>query len=64
MTAPAFFMTFSDCNMPIEFIRIDGGGRTILGRCKGSERGRMAGPDNNDFDSAALILELFRKARG
>jgi polyhydroxybutyrate depolymerase len=54
---------FDDCKVPVELVRIEGGGHTIPGRWKGGERGRMVGPYNNDFDSAVLIWELFHKAR-
>ena len=60
----AYFEKFNGCKVPIELVRIEGGGHTIPGRWKGGERGRMVGPYNNDFDSAALIWELFHKARG
>jgi polyhydroxybutyrate depolymerase len=60
----AYFERLSGCKVPIEFVRIAGGGHSIPGHWKGGERGQMVGPYNNDFDSAALIWNLFRKARG
>lgn len=60
----AYLEKFDDCKVPVELVRIEGGGHMIPGRWKGGERGRMMGPANNDFDSAVLIWELFRKARG
>ncbi len=60
----AYVEKFSGCKVPIELVRIEGGGHTIPGSWSGGERGRMVGPYANDFDSAALIWELFHKARG
>lgn len=60
----AYLEKFDGCKAPVELVRIDGGGHAIPGRWKGGERGRMMGKVNNDFDSALLIWELFRKARG
>lgn len=60
----AYLEKFDGCKAPVELVRIEGGGHTIPGRWKGGERGRLMGPANNDFDSALLIWELFRKARG
>jgi polyhydroxybutyrate depolymerase len=60
----AYLVKFDGCKAPVEFVRVEGGGHTIPGRWKGGERGRMMGPANDDFDSALLIWELFRKARG
>ena len=59
----AYVEKFNGCRVPVELVRIEGGGHTIPGRWKGGERGPMIGPDNNDFDSAALIWDLFHKAR-
>lgn len=55
---------FNGCKVPVELVRIEGGGHVIPGRWKGGERGPMVGPYNGDFDSAALIWDFFRKARG
>ena len=60
----AFLEKFDGCKVPVELVRIEGGGHMIPGRWNGAERGRMTGPTNDDFDSALLIWELFRKAHG
>jgi polyhydroxybutyrate depolymerase len=59
----AYLEKFTRCKVPVEFVRIEGGGHWIPGRWKGGERGKMAGPYNNDFSSAALIWELFHNGR-
>lgn len=60
----AYLDRYNGCKVPVELVRIEGGGHTIPGRWKGGEHGRMVGPYNSDFDSAAVIWDLFRKARG
>jgi len=60
----AYFERFKGCKVPVELVRIQGGGHSIPGRWKGGEHGRMVGPYNNDFDSASLIWSLFHKASG
>ncbi len=63
-TTRAYLERLKGCKVPVELVRIEGGGHSIPGRWKSGERGKMVGPHNNDFSSAALIWELFRKARG
>lgn len=60
----AYLEKFKGCKVPVELVRIEGGGHSIPGRWKGGERGKLVGPHNYDFNSAALIWDLFRKARG
>jgi len=60
----AYLEKFNDCKVPIELVRVEGGGHTVPGRWKGGERGKTVGATNNDFDSTLLIWELFHKARG
>jgi polyhydroxybutyrate depolymerase len=60
----AYLEKFNDCKVPIELVRVEGGGHTVPGGWKGGERGKTVGATNNDFDSALLIWELFHKARG
>lgn len=59
----AYLEKFKGCKVPVALVRIEGGGHTIPGRWKGGERGKLVGPHNYDFNSAALIWDLFRKAR-
>ncbi len=58
----AYLEKLQGCKAPVELVRIEGGGHWIPGRWKGGEQGKMVGPQNNDFSSAALIWDLFRKA--
>jgi polyhydroxybutyrate depolymerase len=51
------------CKMPVELVRIEGGGHTIPGRT-GGKPAEVVGPRNNDVDTATLIWEFFRKPSG
>ena len=59
----AYLEKFEGCKVPVELVKIEGGGHSIPGRWKGGERGQLVGPHNYDFNSAALIWQLFRRAR-
>ncbi len=59
----AYLEKLGGCKVPVELVRIEGGGHSIPGRWKGGERGKLVGPHNYDFNSAALIWHLFRRAR-
>ena len=52
---------FNGCKVPIEMIRVDGGGHTIPGRPTVSNRGVPVGAQNNDFDAGKQIVDFFRR---
>lgn len=55
---------YGGCKVPIELVRIEGGGHTLPGRHSRFERGKPVGAHNNDIDAAKLVLEFFRHPRG
>ena len=55
-----FVDTFGGCKVPVELIRVQGGGHTIPGRWSGAEQ--SAGTHNNDVDAARVIWEFLRRA--
>ena len=58
-----FVDTFKDCKVPVEFIRVEGGGHSIPGRWRGpTDRGSSPGIHNNDVDASRLIWDFFRSA--
>ena len=52
---------FNGCKVPVELIRVDGGGHTIPGRPTVSNRGVPVGAQNNDFDAGRQVFEFFRR---
>lgn len=50
------------CTVPVELLRIEGGGHTIPGRRTPSSRGAAVGAQNNDIDSARMIFDFFKRA--
>lgn len=52
--------TFKDCKAPIELVRVEGGGHSIPGRGRGTERD-PTGPHNNDVEGARLVVDFFRR---
>jgi polyhydroxybutyrate depolymerase len=51
------------CKVPVELIRVEGGGHTIPGRyTAGTTRGLPVGAHTNDFDAARMIWDFFRHA--
>ncbi len=58
-----FVDTFKDCKVPVQFIRVEGGGHSIPGRWRGpTDRGTSPGVHNNDVDASRLIWDFFRSA--
>ncbi len=53
--------TFKGCKAPVELVRVDGGGHSVPGRGRGTDRD-PTGPHNNDVDGARLIWEFFKRA--
>lgn len=53
---------YTGCNVPIELLRIEGGGHTIPGRRTPSMRGAAVGAQNNDIDSARVLFDFFKRA--
>ncbi|MBV9066425.1 MAG: alpha/beta hydrolase fold domain-containing protein [Methylobacteriaceae bacterium] len=50
------------CKVPVELIRVEGGGHTIPGRFSaGTTRGQPVGAHTNDFDAAHAIWDFFRR---
>ncbi len=58
----AFLDSFSDCKIPVEMIRIQGGGHTIPGH-RGPAFGPSAGTGavNHDIESNRIIWDFFRR---
>lgn len=52
---------FSGCKVPVELVRVDGGGHTIPGRPTVSNRGVPVGAQNNDFDAGRLVFDFFKR---
>ncbi|NDA46626.1 MAG: hypothetical protein EBY21_04985 [Alphaproteobacteria bacterium] len=50
------------CSVPVELLRIEGGGHTIPGRRTPSSRGAAVGAQNNDIDSARVMVDFFKRA--
>ena len=58
-----FIDTYKDCKVPLELIRVEGGGHTIPGRWRGpTDRGLAPGIHNNDVDASRLIWDFFKRA--
>lgn len=57
----AFLDRFSNCKVPVERVRIEGGGHSIPGRRGGIDPAVPAAAQNTDFDSARLIYDFFKK---
>lgn len=58
-----FVDTFKGCKVPVEFIRVEGGGHSIPGRWRGpTDRGSSPGIHNNDVDASRLIWDFFKSA--
>jgi polyhydroxybutyrate depolymerase len=58
----AFLEKLKGCKVPVELVRIEGGGHVIPGRWASGARNETAGLHNNDIDTAALIWDFFRRA--
>lgn len=56
-----FIDSFRDCKVPVELVRVDGGGHTLPGRIV-SDRDPAAGAHNNDVDAARVVWEFLRRA--
>ncbi|WP_245270646.1 alpha/beta hydrolase family esterase [Beijerinckia mobilis] len=56
---------FSGCKVPVELLRVDGGGHTIPGhRGAAIGLGASRGPHNNDIDATKQIWDFFRRFGG
>lgn len=60
----AYLDKLNGCKVPVELIRIEGGGHTIPGHAGGAASRRANGPHNFDVDAAKLIWAFFRKLGG
>ena len=60
----AFLDKFDGCSVPVEMLRIEGGGHTIPGRYAGNDRGLPLGAHNVDVDAAKIIWDFFRNKGG
>ena len=60
----AFLHRFEGCKVPVELVRIEGGGHTIPGRWSGQDAGAPVGSHNVDVDTARLIFDFFKKVSG
>lgn len=49
------------CKMPVELVKVEGGGHTIPGRRLSSTRGLPVGAQNNDLDGARLMWDFLLK---
>eukprot|EP01037_Dinobryon_pediforme_P002343 gene2343-2380_t len=57
----AFRETYAHCNLPVELIRIEGGGHTLPGKGKGIGPSENVGAFNRDIESTKLIWEFIRR---
>jgi polyhydroxybutyrate depolymerase len=57
----AYYEKWKGCKVPVEAIRVEGGGHTIPGRWSGNERGLALGAHNVDFDSPKVIWDFFHR---
>lgn len=62
----AYLDRFEGCSVPVERVRIEGGGHTIPGqnRWSGADAGAAVGAHNVDVDAAKLIYDFFRRLNG
>ena len=62
----AYLDRFEGCSVPVELVRIEGGGHTIpgLSRWNGADAGAAVGAHNVDVDAAKLIYDFFRRING
>ena len=58
----AFRETYAHCAVPVELIRIEGGGHTLPGKSKGKVMGPSdaVGPSNRDVETSRLIWDFIR----
>jgi polyhydroxybutyrate depolymerase len=61
----AYLDKLNGCKVPVEVLRVEGGGHSVPGHWGGvgSESAR-GGPHNNDFESARLIWDFFSRLGG
>lgn len=52
------------CKALIELVKVDGGGHTLPGHRRALDRGLAVGAHNGDVDTARLIVDFLRRARG
>jgi polyhydroxybutyrate depolymerase len=52
---------FAGCKATVELIRIEGGGHTIPGRRRPPSPNRSLGAQNDDIDTAHVIMDFFRR---
>ena len=58
----AYLEKFDGCKVPVELVRIEGGGHTIPGHWSGADSGAAgAGAHNIDVDAAKLVVDFFRR---
>ena len=57
----AYLEKFDGCKVPVELVRIEGGGHTIPGHWSGADSGAAAGGHNGDVDAARLVVDFFRR---
>lgn len=56
---------FEGCKVPVELVKIEGGGHGVPGPGGGgSSSGAANGPHNTDVDAARLIFEFFARLKG
>ena len=60
----AFLDKYEGCKVPVELVRIEGGGHTIPGRWSGTDSGAAVGAHNVDVDTAKLIFDFFKRLNG
>ena len=60
----AYLDKFDGCSVPVEMLRIEGGGHTIPGRYAGNDRGLPLGAHNIDVDAAKIIWDFFKNKGG
>lgn len=54
---------YAGCKVPVELVRIEGGGHTLPGTRPLSDRGQPVGARNGDIDTARFLMNFFLKGR-
>lgn len=60
----AYLEKFANCKVPVELVRIEGGGHTIPGHWNGGDAGAVVGAHSVDADAAKLVVDFFRRVGG
>ena len=56
----AYLDTFNGCKVPVELLRVEGGGHFIPGRTAEARLPGVSGGRNNDIDTARVVSDFFK----